>query len=322
MIRPYRWLAQYYDKLFRSFRSPFDLARECVLRRILSKVEIACDLACGTGTTALSLARRGIKMYAVDLSPLMCRLARAKAALARLPIRVIQADMRNFRLPESVDLVTCEYDALNHVPHKADLRKVAKAVARALRPGGHFFFDVNNSLGFERCWSGTVWFEKPGVAIVMRNGHNRQADRAWSDIEWFIRDGSCWRRHHERVEEVCWDSDEIRRIFHETGFDRLRAWDAAPFFKDNPRIAPGYRTFYLARKFLGKFASRPLSHSDSSSSAPFLSACFGHMSGGGTRRSPTVTRLSQRFAGSRTRKTLLRGPKARTDKYGHKTIAQ
>jgi len=248
MIRPYRELAQYYDKFFAPFRSPIDAARERVLGRILPHVETACDIACGTGTTALALALKGINMYAVDLSPLMCRLVREKAGRAHLPVRVLRADMRSFRLPETVDLITCEYDALNHVPHRADVRMVAKAVERALRPGGHFFFDVNNSLGLRRYWSGTVWIEKPGVAVVMRNGHNRQADRAWSDIEWFIRDGSCWRRRHERVEEVCWSSDEIRRIFQETGFDQLRAWDATPFFKDNPLIGPGCRTVYLARK--------------------------------------------------------------------------
>jgi SAM-dependent methyltransferase len=248
VIRPYRWLAQYYDELFSSFRSPIDSARERILCRILPNVETACDLACGTGTTALALARKGLRTYAVDLSPQMCRLTLEKANRARMNVRVLRADMRSFRLPEPVDLITCECDALNHVPRKADLRRVANAVGRALRPGGYFFFDVNNSPGFERYWSGTVWFEKPGMVTVMRNGNDRRTDRAWSDVEWFIRDGSCWRRRHERVEEVCWSSDEIHRAFEEAGFDRLRAWDAAPFFKSNPMIVRGCRTLYLARK--------------------------------------------------------------------------
>lgn len=228
-----------------------DAARERLLGRILPCVETACDLACGTGTTALALARKGIRMYGVDLSPLMCRLARQKAKRASLPVRVFRADMRNFRLPEAVDLITCEYDALNHVPRKSDLRRVARAVERALRPGGHFYFDVNHSRGFKRYWSGVVWIEKPGVAVLMRNGHNRQANRAWSDIEWFVRDGRYWRRHHERVQEVSWNSDEIQRILGEAGFDQVRAWDAAPFFKKNSPVVSGCRTIYLARKFQG-----------------------------------------------------------------------
>lgn len=248
IAKPYRWLARYYDELFSAFRTPFDVARELLLGRILRQVQIACDLACGTGTTALILARRGITTYAVDLSPLMCRLAREKAERARLPVRVLRADMRSFRLPQAVDLTTCECDALNHLPRRVDLRKVAVAVARATRPGGYFFFDVNNSLGFRRYWSGTIWIEKPHAVVVMRNGHNPRADKAWSDVEWFIRDGSYWRRKHERVEEVCWSSGEVRRIFREAGFEWMRAWDAATFFKGNPLVGPGCRTFYLARK--------------------------------------------------------------------------
>jgi len=246
IVKPYRWLAQYYDEIISSFRFPIDRARERLLSRIMPSVSTACDLACGTGTTALVFARKGITMYAVDLSPRMCRLTREKAERAGLPIRVLQADMRSFRLPKAVDLITCEYDALNHVPRKADLRKVARAVARALRAGGHFLFDVNNALGFERYWTGAVWFERPGVAVVMRNGHSRGAGRAWSDVEWFVRHGKLWRRYRERVEEVCWDADEVRLAFQETGFDQVRAWDAAPFFKHN--IGPGCRTVYLARK--------------------------------------------------------------------------
>jgi methylase of polypeptide subunit release factors len=96
--------------LFSSFRSPVDAARKHALGRILRRVASACDLACGTGTTALALASEGIRTFAVDISPIMCRLAREKARRARLPLRVLCADMRTSRLPEPVDLITCEYD--------------------------------------------------------------------------------------------------------------------------------------------------------------------------------------------------------------------
>ncbi len=247
MNRPYQWLARYYDELFLPVRHPIDVAREHVLRRIWPRIQSACDLACGTGTTALLLARRGILTYAVDRSSQMCRLTRDKARKNDLSVRVIQGDMRNFRLPEAVDLVTCEYDAVNHVPHKSDLRRVAGAVRRALHPGGYFFFDVNNSRAFRQYWSGTVWVDRPDVALVMRNGREPECDRAWCEIELFTREGTLWRRHHEKVQEVCWSSGEIKKVLQDAGFDQARTWDAASFWK-NPQIGRGCRTIYLAHK--------------------------------------------------------------------------
>ncbi len=247
-VHPYRWLAEYYDLLFGSWREPIDAARRQLLREILPQVRTACDLACGAGHTALELARSGIKVYGVDLSPGMCRVAREKAAVARLPIRILRGDIRTFCLPEQVDLITCEYDAVNHVPQKQDLAGVAAAVWAALKPGGHFYFDVNNRSGFKSYWCTTLWIEKSGVVLVMKNGNDHLRDRAWCDVEWFIREGALWRRHRERVEEVCWSGKEIRSALREAGFDRIGAWDGAPYFKGNPLIQPGCRTIYLARK--------------------------------------------------------------------------
>jgi SAM-dependent methyltransferase len=245
---PCKWLAQYYDQLFGDFRGPLDAARLKILGRIMPRVKTACDLACGAGTTALALARQGIRMYGVDLSPRMWRAAREKARRARLPLVVIEAPMGRFRLPEPADLVIREGDALNHVPRKADLAAVAKSVSRALRPGGYFFFDVNNRGGFASYWNGAWWHEKLGVVMVMRNGNDAANDRAWSDVEWFIREGRLWRRRRERVEEVCWSRGEIEEALHAAGFDQVREWDAARFFKGGMPITRGCRSNYLARK--------------------------------------------------------------------------
>jgi|SRR5579862_334784 len=247
-VGPYHYLAPYYDDFFSPVRIPLDSARQRLLRRILPGVKTACDLACGTGNTAISLAKKGIRTYAADLSPYMCRLAREKAGDANVHVAVLEADMRSFRLAERVDLITCEGDALNHVPRRQDLRRVARCVARALHSGGYFFFSINSQIGFRKYWTGTVCLEKRDAVIVMRSGHNAMADRAWSDIDLFIREGSKWRRRRERVEEVCWSREEIRHTFLMAGFEQLRAWDAAPFFKDDSMISPGCYTIYLARK--------------------------------------------------------------------------
>ena len=245
---PYRWLAQYYDRFFLPYRAPFDEARRAIVHPLLEDLASACDLACGTGTTALEFAQRGLLTYAVDLSPEMLRQARAKARRARLPVRVIPGDMRAFRLPQPVDLVTCEYDAINHVPRHEDLPRVLRAVARALRPGGYFFFDVNMAPAFARLWNGTIWLEQPGVVAVMRNTSDPERRRARCDIDWFLKQGPLWRRERERVEEVWWGAGEIREALRSAGFGRIRSWDPTPFFRGEIPMEPGCRRIYLAQR--------------------------------------------------------------------------
>ena len=246
---PYRWIAKYYDHLF-EFRRPFDAAHDAIIHPLLNQVTSACDLCCGTGTTALNFANLGIAAYAVDLSPEMCRQARAKARKTGLPLKVIQADMRGFQLPHPVDLVTCEFDALNHVPRKQDLKRVLRSVFQALHPGGHFVFDVNNRYAFEQIWNRTWVIDKDPVMMIMRSSHKPGAYKATAEVDWFIRHGKAWKRHHERVNEVCWEPDEIRDALTQAGFEKLRTWDAARFFHDE-LTRPGCRTFWRARKPAG-----------------------------------------------------------------------
>jgi len=87
----YTLLARYYDEFFTFHLEWYRQARRHLLGEILPRVLVACDLACGTATTALELASRGIKVYGVDLSPTMCRLARTKVRRGA-NIRIIQGD--------------------------------------------------------------------------------------------------------------------------------------------------------------------------------------------------------------------------------------
>lgn len=250
IVKPaYTLLGKYYDRLMASHPKMWRGARQHILARILPRVRSVCELACGSGTTALEFARRGLRVYAVDASPVMCRHTRQKARQAGLRVRVLRADMRSFHLPQPVDLVTCEFDAINHMPRKADLARVARAVARALCPGGYFFFDANTRQAFEKIWPNTWWVETREFALVMHGGYDAQRRTGWTDAEWFLPVGrNRWRRYRERYEQVCWSDAEIGRTLRRAGFTRLRAWDAARFLSTPPWNQRGCRSFYLAQK--------------------------------------------------------------------------
>ena len=220
-VRPYKWLAQYCDRLAASHRPVFAKARQQILGPVLPGMESVCDLCCGTGGTAIEFAKAGFTAYGVDLSPTMIRIAKEKAAKAGIGVSFTRADMRHFKLPQPVDLITCEFDALNHVPEKSGLALVAQSVANALGPGGYFYFDVNNLPAFENVWH-LGWFQETAeFAVILHSGHTNGEDRAWSDVDWFIKEGPLYRRHHERVEEVCWSRQEIRGTLRAAGMKKI-----------------------------------------------------------------------------------------------------
>jgi len=247
--RPYNFVARFYDQLHGDAAPRMNrYARQKLLGDVLQRARSVCDLGCGTGTTAVELARRGLKVYALDLSPIMCRQAREKARRAGLPVRVICADMRAFRLPAQVDVVTCEFNPLNHLPRRSDLARVARSVSRALRPGGHFYFDINTRLTLERLYPSTYWFEKRNFCMALHGGYNRRRKKAWLDFEWFLPAGKLWRRHREHIEDVWWTDAEIRRALRRAGFSRIRSWDGAKVRPPSAHSRPGYDAYYLAQK--------------------------------------------------------------------------
>ena len=245
--RPYNLLARFYDRLM-PVAEMNRHARQRTIGRLLPRLTAACDLGCGSGETALALARRGLRVFAVDNSPAFCRIVRTKARRHRLPIRVLCADMRRFRLPRPVDLVTCEFAALNHVPRKTDLGLVCRAVARALNPGGWFFFDINTPKAFAEQTPGGHWIVGRNFKLVMHGSWDARRGLGPLDFEWFTPRGRLWKHAHERVNHIAWGDAEIRSALRRAGFRRLRVWDGVDVRPRMPGARRGYDTYYLAQK--------------------------------------------------------------------------
>jgi SAM-dependent methyltransferase len=79
-------------------------------------------------------------VYAVDHSPAMLREAARNGRNA--DVCFLQQDIRCLALPSRVDLITANFDTLNHLQTPADLRRVFRRVAANLHPGGHFYFEM------------------------------------------------------------------------------------------------------------------------------------------------------------------------------------
>jgi SAM-dependent methyltransferase len=140
--RPYGHLASRYDA---SIGIPFFHKTRRAFEKLISRYGItfrtAADIGCGTGLFASYLNRSwNVPVMGVDISRDMLRIAARNCRSVR--VSLLRQDIRALRLPYPVDLVTCNFDTLNHLVQDGDLAKSFRSVYANLNAGGHFIFDM------------------------------------------------------------------------------------------------------------------------------------------------------------------------------------
>jgi SAM-dependent methyltransferase len=94
---------------------------------------LVLDIACGTGNTAIPLARRGCIVTGVDIAPNLLEQARARATAEGVAITFDEGDAEALPYGDAVfDAVTTMFGAM--FAPRPEL--VASEMARVLRPGG------------------------------------------------------------------------------------------------------------------------------------------------------------------------------------------
>lgn len=93
----------------------------------------ALEIGCGTGSFARMLAARAERVLAIDLSPQMIRLARARSA-SHANIDFVEADVMSQQFSEGQFDCVATLTTLHHLPIEAALTKIKNA----LKPGGVF----------------------------------------------------------------------------------------------------------------------------------------------------------------------------------------
>jgi SAM-dependent methyltransferase len=196
--RLYSAFARVYDGLvgdawFPTVRRSF----ERVVRLYEISFASAADLGCGTGTFARYLCRWVPVVYGVDRSPAMLQIAAAKTGGSG--VRLLRQDLACLRLPERVDLLTCNFDTLNYILSIRTLNEVFARCRACLSSDGHFVFDLILAPG-HRHRPETVVHVLNGPDVRARWIISADAGQARSRVVmqyWLRADSGDWRRTTE-----------------------------------------------------------------------------------------------------------------------------
>ena len=141
LVPPYGLLSATYDDVIgRDFFERVRRVFEHLIRRHRIGFSSAADLGCGTGLFARYLnSLWRVPVFGVDVSPAMLRVAAHNCRDTN--VILLRQDIRRLRLPQRVDLVTANFDTLNHLVNDGEVPLLFRCVQDCLRPGGHFIFD-------------------------------------------------------------------------------------------------------------------------------------------------------------------------------------
>lgn len=156
--KAYRQLAEYYDNLVDSI--VLEKYKEVIGK---AKGLDILDLGCGTGNLLKQYSSEN-NTYGIDQSSEMIKIARRKDKKSRYSV----GDIRNFKLKEKFDIITCAFDTVNHLKGLKDWESLFKSVEKHLKDGGVFLFDFNTLEALKNYGSEAVFKKASSDYIILR----------------------------------------------------------------------------------------------------------------------------------------------------------
>jgi len=218
----YEALAPFYDSYTDSYEHERWLGNlEAIALEAGLRGRRLLDVACGTGKSFMPMLGRGYEVVACDISPAMVEVARRRSGLEDADILVL--DMRELPTLGAFDLATCLDDSLNYLLSDDELGRALAGVARNLRPGGIFVFDLNSLAVYERFFSQDRVFETDDAMFCWRGTGEAEVapgSRCEATIEIFSHgDAGSWTRTTSRHLQRHHDEALVRELLRMAGFE-------------------------------------------------------------------------------------------------------
>lgn len=228
----YDAIASIYDKLNKDidYAEWADFVERAFLKYLDKKPELVLDLACGTGSMTVELAKRGYDMIGVDLSEDMLNEAYMRSV--GQGILYLCQDMRSFELYGTVGAAVCCLDSMNYLTEEGDLERCLSTLHNYLDPDGLLLFDVNTPYKFKNVYADNAYILEDeldlgdGEQAAVFCGWQNSFDEESGICDFYLtvfeesEDGSYTRRE-EQQKERCYSQDEIKAALLGAGFEYL-----------------------------------------------------------------------------------------------------
>jgi SAM-dependent methyltransferase len=180
------------------------------------------DIGCGTGSFVIRLAQTlGSESFGIDLSSRQIATARSKARSLGIDATFRVGDMLSVSLPTNCDLVTSNYDSINHLPTVAGWHQLFRRVRACLKQNGYFLFDVNLPKRLDVDWNCPEIIMKPDVTYLqVALGRSKHGDvvRRRILMQIFSNRSTTFNQRYAVVEQIAVPAPRVFGLLTKCGF--------------------------------------------------------------------------------------------------------
>ena len=207
---------------------------------------ILLDLACGTGSISVEMAKRGFDVIGVDSSIGMLNAARQKAFESGEQILLLNQSMDDLDLYGTVDCAVCVLDSINHLEDAEQVKRTFRMVSLFMNPGGAFAFDVNTLYKHKNILADNAFvYDFDELYCVWQNNYNEADGSVDISLDFFEEEDGAYYRSCEGFTEKAYELAEISKWLEEAGFEVVGVYDDMTTENARPETE---RAVFLAKK--------------------------------------------------------------------------
>ncbi len=242
----YNAFAEVYDKLTDNieYKKRADYVSALFDRYGVRGKEPILDLACGTGSLTIELAKLGYDMIGVDSAYAMLSQAQNKKYEENVDVLFLCQDMTELDLYGTISGAVCMLDSLNHLDSAEDVKRTIEKVGLFMEHGGIFIFDVNTIYKHrEILGNNTFVYDCDDVYCVWQNSLNDD-DSVDISLDIFERKDGTYYRSGEEFSERAYPIGQYKKWLGDAGFELLHIYDEMSDRELNDRTQ---RAVFVAR---------------------------------------------------------------------------
>ncbi len=208
---------------------------------------ILLDLACGTGTLSIEMAKKGFEVIGVDASGEMLSIAMNNAYQAEQNILFLCQQMQQLDLYGTINAAICTLDSINHLTEKADVQAAFDKVSLFMEKDGIFVFDVNTPYKHREILANNSFvYEADGVYCVWQNTFDPETDTVRIDLDIFEEiEPDVYERTQESFCERAYEISELETMLSKAVLEPVAVYDE---LTKQPPQENSQRVFIIARK--------------------------------------------------------------------------